>query len=488
MNPLNFNNIRILICGDIMLDRYWHGKTDRLSPEAPVPVVQINRQEDRLGGAANVARNIVALGGKATLHGTIGQDEQAESVQQLLDQAGIQHQLTPHPTAGTHTKLRIIGQQHILRVDFADNLATTTHSTQHSSYQQALAEHQLVILSDYAKGTLSDPQPYIQAASAAQKPILVDPKGTDFERYRGATLLTPNLAEYTAVVGACPDQATLVNKGQQLIQALDLQALLITQSEQGMTLIQAGQAPYHLNTQARDVYDVTGAGDTVIATLASVLATGAELKTATQLANLAAGCVVAKRGTASLSAAELQAAQQATDTVEPTEPAIDPTSTYQSGILNETQLTEQINAARARGERIVMTNGCFDILHAGHTHCLAEAAKLGDRLLVATNTDASIRSLKGPERPINPQQHRQEVLAAIKGVDWVVAYEELTPERLVQVVKPDVLVKGAEYANEQIPGADIIRATGGEVVYIETANSTLSTSKIIATIRARTES
>ena len=255
-----------------------------------------------------------------------------------------------------------------------------------------------------------------------------------------------------------------------------------------MTLIQAGQAPYHLNTQARDVYDVTGAGDTVIATLASVLATGAELKTATQLANLAAGCVVAKRGTASLSAAELQAAQQATDTVEPTEPAIDPTSTYQSGILNETQLTEQINAARARGERIVMTNGCFDILHAGHTHCLAEAAKLGDRLLVATNTDASIRSLKGPERPINPQQHRQEVLAAIKGVDWVVAYEELTPERLVQLVKPDVLVKGAEYANEQIPGADIIRATGGEVVYIETANSTLSTSNIIATIRARTES
>ena len=347
----------------------------------------------------------------------------------------------------------------------------------------------LVVLSDYAKGTLSDPQPYIQAARAAQKPVLVDPKGTDFQRYRGATLLTPNLAEYMAVVGDCPDQATLVSKGQQLIQDCELHALLITQSEQGMTLIQARSAPYYLATQAREVYDVTGAGDTVIATLASVLATGAGFETATQLANLAAGCVVGKHGTASVTAAELAAAQQAHTpaSIESTEPSNKSSIAYQSGILGEAELIAQIEAARARGERIVMTNGCFDILHAGHTKCLAEAAKLGDRLLVATNTDDSIRQLKGPERPINQQQHRQEVLAAIKGVDWVIAYQDLTPERLVQLVKPDLLVKGAEYANETISGADIVRAAGGEVVYIETDNSALSTSKIIATIRARTE-
>lgn len=481
MNFPAFDQARILICGDIMLDRYWHGQSTRLSPEAPVPVVHYTEQTDRLGGAANVAHNIRRLGGQATLQGIIGQDAPANSLRHLLTQADIAHHLIPHPTASTHTKLRIVDQQQLLRVDFADPLTDPDAQAQlQQAYTAALPHHQVVVLSDYAKGTLDDPQPYIQASRAAQIPILIDPKGTDYQRYQGATLLTPNLAEYTAVVGDCSNLTTLADKGQQLIQDCQLQALLITQGEQGMTLLQAGQAPYHLPTQAQEVYDVTGAGDTVIATLASALGVGSNLRHAVRLANLAAGLVVAKRGTAYVSAPELHSAYHTSQTPSTTAPC-----NYRPGICNATELAAQIRAARQRGEHIVFTNGCFDILHAGHTACLAQAAALGDRLIVATNSDTSIRALKGPTRPINSQQHRLAVLAALQSVDWVIMYEDLTPENLIQQIQPDVLVKGTEYRNDTIPGAEATRAAGGKVVFIETANSALSTSQIIASIQAR---
>ncbi len=479
----DFRSARVLVCGDIMLDRYWHGQIDRLSPEAPVPIVQVQRQDDRPGGAANVAGNIAALGGQVTLCGIIGQDEPGTRLQQLLAKTGIRHQLIPHPTAPTHTKLRILGQQHLLRVDNAVMTPDPGIRDQlHQAFLAALPDQQLVILSDYAKGTLTDPQPGIQACRNAGIPVLIDPKGVDYQRYQGATLLTPNWSEYTAVVGPCPDTTTLIAKGRQLIQDCQLQALLITRGEQGMTLLQADQAPCHLPTQAREVYDVVGAGDTVIATLASALAAGVTLPSATRLANLAAGWVVGKRGTASVTRVELHAAYQAMYpklTSSTTEP-------YRSGILEEADLMAQVQAARARGERIVMTNGCFDILHAGHTACLIRAAELGDRLLVAINTDASIRALKGSQRPINPQQHRLQVLAALASVDWVVAFAELTPERLIAQIKPDVLVKGAEYAGAQIVGADIVQQSGGKVVFIETEHTkTLSTSQIITAIQTQ---
>jgi D-beta-D-heptose 7-phosphate kinase/D-beta-D-heptose 1-phosphate adenosyltransferase len=483
----DFRSAHVLVCGDIMLDRYWHGQVDRLSPEAPVPVVQVQHQDDRLGGAANVASNIAALGGQVTLCGLIGQDEPGTRLQQLLAELDIRDQLVAHPTVTTHTKLRILGQQHLLRVDNAS--MATEPATQDQVYQAflaALQDQQMVILSDYAKGTLTDPQPYIQACRQAGIPVLIDPKGTDYQRYQGATLLTPNWLEYTSIVGPCPNNDTLVAKGQQLIQDCQLQALLITRGAQGMTLLQADQPPCHLPTQAREVYDVVGAGDTVIATLASAMAAGITLSSATRLANLAAGCVVGKRGTASVTHTELWAAYQEVYPQLTVPPLPTAALDHRSGVLAEVELLAQVQAARARGERIVMTNGCFDILHAGHTECLLKAAELGDRLLVATNTDASVRALKGPQRPINQQQHRAQVLAALASVDWVVLYEDLTPERLVAQIKPDVLVKGAEYARDQIIGADIVQQAGGEVVRIETEyTKTLSTSQLIATIQAQ---
>ncbi|MEL6710358.1 MAG: bifunctional D-glycero-beta-D-manno-heptose-7-phosphate kinase/D-glycero-beta-D-manno-heptose 1-phosphate adenylyltransferase HldE [Pseudomonadota bacterium] len=482
----DFHAAQILVCGDIMLDQYWHGQVDRLSPEAPVPVVQVQQQDDRPGGAANVAGNIVTLGGQATLCGLIGQDEPGTCLQQALAEANIRHQLVLHPTAATHTKLRILTGQQLLRVDNAAIPADPAIQDQlYQAFLAALPDHHTVILSDYAKGVLADPQPYIQACRKVDIPVLIDPKGTDYQRYRGATLLTPNWLEYTTIVGPCPDTATLVKKGRQLIQDCQLQALLVTRGEQGMTLLQVGRDPFHLPTQAREVYDVVGAGDTVIATLASALATGMALLSATRLANLAAGCVVGKRGTASVTHTELQVAYQ---TLYPKLTSSIREPDYRAGVLGETDLLAQVQAARARGERIVMTNGCFDILHAGHTECLTKAAELGDRLLVAVNTDASIRALKGPQRPINQERHRLQVLAALASVDWVVAFDELTPERLIIQIKPDILVKGAEYAGQQIVGADSVQQAGGEVKYIETDyTKTLSTSQIIATIQMQAE-
>lgn len=485
----DFRLARVLVCGDIMLDQYWYGQADRLSPEAPVPVVQVQHQDDRPGGAANVAANITALGGQATLCGIIGQDEAGTQLQQMLAETGIQHQLITPLTAATHTKLRILSGQHLLRVDNAGIFVDPAIQDQlYQAFLAALPTQQVVILSDYAKGALSDPQPFIQACRQAGMPVLIDPKGTDYQRYQGATLLTPNWSEYTAMVGPCPDNTTLVEKGRQLIQNCQLQALLITRGEQGMTLLQADQEPYHLPTEAQEVYDVVGAGDTVIATLASALATGVALPSAIRLASLAAGCVVAKRGTASVTDTELYAAYQAGYPRLVSGPTTESEVDYQSGILEETVLIAQVQAARARGESIVMTNGCFDILHAGHVECLIKAAALGDRLLVATNTDSSIRALKGAQRPINQQKHRLQVLAALASVDWVVAFAEPTPERLIAQIKPDVLVKGDEYAGSQIPGADIVRQSGGSVVYIRSVvyvkGNRLSTSQIIATIQA----
>jgi len=283
--------------------------------------------------------------------------------------------------------------------------------------------------------------------------VVVDPKGRDFGRYRGATVVTPNLAELETVVGACRDLDDLVARGQRLRADLDLEALLITRSEHGMTLLCEGRRPVHLAAHAREVYDVTGAGDTVVGVLAAALAAGSGLEDATALANLAAGLVVAKLGTATVTADELAAAMA---------PAVPPAR----GVVGEAALLERVAAARERGERVVMTNGCFDILHAGHVRYLTEARALGDRLVVAVNDDASVQRLKGRDRPINPLDRRMSVLGALACVDWVVPFSEDTPERLVCAVGPDVLVKGGDYRPEAIAGSDCVRARGGQVVVL----------------------
>jgi D-beta-D-heptose 7-phosphate kinase/D-beta-D-heptose 1-phosphate adenosyltransferase len=464
-----FDRGRVLVVGDIMLDRYWQGDTSRISPEAPVPVVRIRSHEDRPGGAANVALNIRALGAPVSLVGLIGKDEAGRALQQQLESASIYCGFVATENEPTITKLRVLSRhQQLIRLDFEETFRED-HSLQLSQqFEELLELTDVVIASDYAKGTLSNVQALIQSARAAGKPVLVDPKGTEFERYAGATLLTPNLGEFEAVVGHCANERELVSRGQALIQKLDLDALLVTRSEHGMTLIQADHEEIHFPARAREVFDVTGAGDTVISTLAAALAAGEDLPNAVALANIAAGIVVGKLGTAAISSPELRRAVLAEHGAE-------------QGVVSEEQLMIALEESRAAGERIVFTNGCFDILHAGHVGYLEQARSKGDRLVLAVNDDSSVRRLKGEGRPINPVERRMSVLAGLAAVDWVVPFSEDTPERLIRAVRPDVLVKGGDYTVETVVGSEFVHAYGGRVElmpFLDACSTTLIVEKI----------
>jgi D-beta-D-heptose 7-phosphate kinase / D-beta-D-heptose 1-phosphate adenosyltransferase len=472
VNPIpavfpDLNRAAVLVAGDVMLDRYWSGTTTRISPEAPVPVVQVTHREDRPGGAANVACNLAALGVRTTLIGVTGADEAADQLTAQLAAHHIITHLQRRPDLPTITKLRVLSQhQQLLRLDFEQSLAPLAADPLLALVTKLLESTDVLLLSDYAKGTLANPQPLIAAARAAGKPVVIDPKGHDFTRYRGATLLTPNLHELELVVGACPTERILIDKSQRLRQDLALAALLVTRGERGMLLLREDAPPLELPTQAREVFDVTGAGDTVIATVAAGLAAGMELAAACALANCAAGLVVGKLGTATISAAELAAALHS--------PAASP-------ILSADALAAAVAAAQARGERVVMTNGCFDVLHAGHVAYLQQARQLGERLVVAVNDDDSVRRLKGAARPINPIAQRLAVLAGLAAVDWVCAFSEDTPAALICRIKPDVLVKGGDYQIAQIAGAECVRAAGGRVEVLEFMAG-CSSSRIIAAL------
>lgn len=467
----DFSKARVLVVGDVMLDRYWHGGTSRISPEAPVPVVNVNDVEERPGGAGNVALNVVSLAGQATVLGLVGEDEPAAALNDHLAGRGVSCAFLPVVGSKTITKLRILSRhQQLIRLDFEDGFQQLDQAAFDQRFAQLLAQADILVLSDYAKGCLRDPEGLIRQARGAGKPVLVDPKGNDFSIYRGATLITPNLSEFEAVVGKVADDEDLVAKGMALIEAQNLDALLVTRSEHGMTLLRRGEQPLHQPTRAREVYDVTGAGDTVIGTLAIGIAAGMSLPASTALANLAAGVVVAKVGTATARVDEVYRAihEHAEDGF---------------GVVGEEALETCLKAARARGERVVMTNGCFDILHAGHVSYLAQARELGDRLVVAVNTDASVKRLgKGEDRPINPLAERMQVLAALESVDWVVPFSEDTPERLICKLSPDLLVKGGDYKPQEIAGYDCVTSTGGEVQVLDFLPG-CSTSGIIAAIR-----
>ncbi len=463
---------RLLVVGDVMLDRYWHGGTSRISPEAPVPVVRVEESEDRPGGAANVALNIAALGAHAALAGVVGDDANADRLVTRLEDAGVGTHFQRNPGLPTITKLRVMSRnQQLIRLDFEEGLGEVDTGGLLARVESALPDCDLVILSDYGKGTLNRVPELIRLVRGAGKRVLVDPKGGDFRKYRGASVITPNLAEFEAVMGPCRGDAELATRGEALRAELELEALLITRSEKGMTLIREGHEPLHLPTRAREVFDVTGAGDTVIGVLGLALAAGHGFAEAMTLANLAAGLVVAKPGTATLSIAELYTALHGDKLAE-------------FGVIEEAPLIEAVRAAQARGERVVMTNGCFDILHAGHVAYLEHAHQLGDRLIVAVNDDASIARLKGPKRPINPLMRRMQVLAGLGAVDWVVPFAEDTPQRLIEAVLPDVLVKGGDYRPEQIAGGEAVREAGGEVRVLGFEDG-VSTTAMISTILDR---
>ena len=465
-----FQNARILVVGDVMLDRYWHGRTSRISPEAPVPVVRVANHEDRPGGAANVALNIAALGGAATLIGITGKDDAGDELARRLSAAGVLSNCQVTAASPTITKLRVISQnQQLLRVDFEEPFADADVEAMTERAIQALDGQHVLVLSDYGKGTVGAPGTLIQAARQRGIPVVVDPKGTDFERYRGATVITPNLAEFEAIVGPCQREDILIQRGHELRQRLDLKALLVTRGESGMTLLRENAAPLHLPAQAQEVFDVTGAGDTVVSVLAAALGAGQPLDVGTRLANLAAGLVVAKLGTAAISGPELRRAVQQQDG-------------SGRGVMTADQLVAAVEDARAQGERIVFTNGCFDIIHAGHVGYLADARKEGDRLVVAINDDKSVTRLKGPGRPINPVERRMIVLAGLEAVDWVVSFSEDTPETLLQRIRPDVLVKGGDYGVDDVVGGEFVRSYGGEVRVLAFLDN-CSTSAIVDKVR-----
>ena len=468
----DYKGHRVLVAGDVMLDRYWFGPASRISPEAPVPVVRVEQSEERPGGAANVAVNLASLGVTTTLVGATGADEAGTRLETLLAERGVSCRFLRSDKLRTITKLRVLSRnQQLIRLDVEEPARPEAGQGVGEHYARELPGQAAVVLSDYAKGALVDAPSLIARARTAGVPALVDPKGTDFARYRGATALTPNFGEFEAVVGHCNDEDELVKRGEALRQRLDLAFLLVTRSERGMTLLARDQPPLHLPAEAREVYDVTGAGDTVIAVLAAGIATGTDVAQAAAIANLAAGLVVRKLGVAHLTRAELQH-------------ALHQRGVGGRGVLTREQAREFVQEAQARGERVVMTNGCFDILHAGHVSYLEEAKQLGQRLLVAVNDDASVRRLKGAGRPVNSLEERMAVLTGLAAVDWVVPFGEDTPASLIGELLPDVLVKGGDYRVEDIAGGATVLANGGEVRVLS-FRAGRSTSAIIDAIRRR---
>ncbi|WP_348766666.1 bifunctional D-glycero-beta-D-manno-heptose-7-phosphate kinase/D-glycero-beta-D-manno-heptose 1-phosphate adenylyltransferase HldE [uncultured Salinisphaera sp.] len=464
----SFENARVLVVGDIMLDRYWYGDTGRISPEAPVPVVRIAEEERRLGGAANVALNLARVGAQTRLLGVIGQDEPADATRSLLEEAGVVADLIASDTHPTIAKLRVMSRnQQLIRLDFEKSFALDGAFDRGGlveRYRAALEQVDVVVCSDYGKGTLADVDTIIAIAGERNIPVLVDPKGADWQRYAGAHLITPNLHEFEAVVGPVGDDTALTHEAATLRTRLDIDALLVTRSEKGMSLF-AHDGHLHLPAQAQEVFDVTGAGDTVIALMAAGLGAGLALADAAAIANLGAGIVVAKLGTATVTPGELKQAAHSQ-------------RNGPRGLIDEDALSAIVAERRARGERVVMTNGCFDLLHPGHIAYLEAARALGDYLVVAVNDDASVRRLKGPSRPLNDLDHRMQVLRGLSAVDWVVAFSEDTPERLICRILPDVLVKGGDYTPDQIAGGECVRAAGGEVRVLEFVDGYSTTSII----------
>lgn len=461
----DFSKTNVVVAGDVMLDQYLFGATSRISPEAPVPVVHVQQTDDRPGGAANVAVNLASLGVKTRLIGAVGDDAAASTLENLLQAQGIDCSfacVNDRPTI-TKTRVQSRGQQ-LIRLD-QENAAELRDKALVDAVGEAAVGAGAVILSDYGKGALTDVRGMIELCREAGVPVLVDPKGRDFEKYRGATLLTPNQGEFEAVAGHCVGDEELATRGWRMVEELDLTALLVTRSEKGMMLLETGNEPLFLSTQAREVYDVTGAGDTVIATLAGALASGQSLASAAALANIAAGLVVRKIGVATVTPGEIQV-------------ALHQRGQGGRGLVSRDELLVFMGEARARNERIVMTNGCFDILHAGHVAYLEEAKSLGDRLIVAVNDDDSVRRLKGESRPINALEDRMLVLAGLAAVDWVVPFSDDTPAALIAAVLPDVLVKGGDYQPDQIAGGKEVLENGGEVRVLSFRDGH-STSRII---------
>ncbi len=490
-----FHAARVIVLGDVMLDRFIYGSVERISPEAPIPVVNVERISDMPGGAANVARNIAALGARATLLGVVGEDIWAEDLREQLGASPtIEAQLIADSSRPTTVKTRYVADgQQVMRADRESKAALSDEVQRRvlEVFAACLRDAQVIVLSDYAKGVLSDAltREAIQLARAAGKLIIVDPKSKNFARYRGATMLTPNRLELQQATGQdCHTDAEVEAGARRMLEQHICDWLIVTRGKDGMSEIGAagvgadgkgadglgaaasGEA-VHLPTAARQVYDVSGAGDTVVAAIALGLACGAEVVQAAELANIAAGIVVGKRGTATVTTGELIAA------LTPFDGRTDPQK-----IFSLERVLQLARGWREQGLKIAFTNGCFDLLHPGHISLLEQARRSADRLIVGLNADLSIRRLKGPNRPVQGEVARATVLAAVKSVDAVVIFEEDTPITLIETLEPDVLVKGSDYTVATVVGADLVQRRGGKVVLAQllSGHSTTETVKRVA--------
>ncbi|QNI35501.1 bifunctional D-glycero-beta-D-manno-heptose-7-phosphate kinase/D-glycero-beta-D-manno-heptose 1-phosphate adenylyltransferase HldE [Edaphobacter albus] len=475
-----FSQIKVLVIGDIMLDRYIHGEVERISPEAPVPVIRHAQRYERAGGAANVAMNLAGLGCQAVLAGFWGADTEQNELQTILERAGVDTVGVVTGSLPTISKTRIVGRmQQLLRLDIESRDVTPVAEMDRLIERSVSLVDKVhaVILSDYAKGALSRQlcEAVIRAAQKKGIPVLADPKTPDLSKYSGATSVCPNLGELSLATGIPAYQTdALLDAGQKQVEEHSLQFLTVTMSEKGISLLWP-QKRYHSPARAREVFDVSGAGDTVIATLTACLAAGLKASTAADLANLAAGIVVGKMGTVPIAQHELIS-------------ALTPSTNLSAGdkILDRERILKRIAEWRASGETIVFTNGCFDLVHIGHITLLEDCRRFGSKLVLGLNTDASVCRLKGPTRPIVGEKERAGVMAALAAVDAVVLFDEDTPLELIRDIRPNVLVKGGDYTIETVVGHKEVIEAGGRVEIVPTVEG-FSTTKIVQKLVALQE-
>lgn len=469
-----FNDLTIMVIGDIMLDRYWFGHAGRISPEAPVPVVHHQETDNRLGGAGHVAANLKALGAKVKLLGFVGDDEAGAVLEDLAVQQGIESYWFRPQLTDTHIKLRVYSAKHAMaRFDFNCQYHDEDKRALMSCYQAQLDGVDVVVLSDYAKGTLTESAHMVEMAQKLGKKVVVDPGQIDLSRYYGADLLIPNTRMLNQVIGASLNAHDMQKHVQSLISSFNLGGILLSRGQQGMSLFRPGRDALDHPAVVHDVVDKTGVADTVVACAALMLGKHAHLPALMHVATVASSVVVQKLGTAVVSYVELADALH-----KETKQA-----STSSGVVTREVLSVLVREAKRRGEQVVMTNGCFDLLHAGHVAYLQEAKKQGDRLVVALNSDESIQAIKGPTRPILPIAERMAMVAGLSVVDWVVSFDEDTPENLLREVQPDILVKGSDYTVEQIVGADIVHSYGGKVERIQVDYPHMSTSNVLDKIQ-----
>ncbi len=473
-----FKDVRIVCVGDVMLDRFIYGEVERISPEAPIPVIRVLRETAMLGGAGNVVRNVAALGAQISLIAVIGDDESGHlATRQIGDLERVYCGLVVVPGRKTTTKTRyLVGTQQLLRADRENTTVLDQNARAQimNTFEAELKDASLVILSDYAKGVL-DPemlQHLIKISQNAGKPVIADPKSQDFTRYAGVQVLTPNTRELTTATGMpCGDDAAIEAAALKAITQIN-GAILVTRAQHGMSLIEANRPARHIAARAPEVFDESGAGDTCLATLGVALAAGAPLADAAILANASAGLAVSKAGTAVVYLDDLAGALQAADL-----------QGAEAKIRSIAQAQETVAKWRARGRKIGFTNGCFDLMHPGHVSLLRQARNACDHLVVGLNTDASVKRLKGEGRPIQSEMARAIVLASLSSVDMVVLFDEDTPIKLIEAIRPDVLVKGADYTVEKVVGHEIVHSYGGRILLAKLEDGFSTTNTITRMVR-----